>query len=136
MSSPRKRWLKIDVYYFIIENKITMNMIRIGFKICYETETIVYEIPGHWTTEYTFHKIRDNLCEDFDIPNTFHIVPGPGLQTTQHAGYAEDHPPVEMRADQSMTQYCNPNEMNVFYIRFLEEPTFYGNNIRQLEHIN
>ena len=111
-------------------------MVRICFKICYETQTIAYEVPGHWTTEYTFHKIRDNLCEDFDIPNTFHIVPGPGLQTTQYVGYAEEHPPVEMRADQTMTQYCNLNELNVFYIRFLEEPAFNGNHIRQTHDIN
>ena len=113
-----------------------MNMIRICFKICYETETVAYEVPGYWTTEYAFHKIRDNLCEDFDIPNTFHIVPGPGLQTAEHIGYAEEHPPVEMRADQLLRQYCNPNERNVFYIRFLEEPIFNINSIMRAEDTN
>ena len=105
-------------------------MIRICFKICGETQTKRYDVPGHWTTEYTFHKIRDHLCEDFDIPNTFHIVPGPGLQTAEYNGYAEDHPPVAMRADESLSQYCNPNEMNIFYIRFLAEP---ARNIHQTE---
>ena len=109
---------------------------RLAESLGYETETVAYEVPGYWTTEYAFHKIRDNLCEDFDIPNTFHIVPGPGLQTTEYVGYAEEHPPVEMRADQLLRQYCNPNESNVFYIRFMEEPAFNGNAIRQMDYIN
>ncbi len=126
----------MTIIILLLANKITMTMVRICFKICYETQTIVYEVPGHWTTEYTFHKIRDNLCEDFDIPNTFHIVPGSGLHTTQYVGYAEEHPPVEMRTDQSMTQYCNLHELNVFYIRFLDEPIFNSNSIMRVDDTN
>ena len=99
-------------------------MIQVVFKICYTDQSIRYEVPGHWTTEYFFHKIRDYLSADFDIPNTYHIVPGPGLQPPQYQGYPEEYPPVEveLRSDQMMFEYCNPNEMNAFYIRLLDEP--------------
>lgn len=97
-------------------------MIQVVFKICYTDQCIRYEVPGHWTTEYFFHKIRDYLSADFDIPNTYHIVPGPGLQIPQYQGFPEEYPPVELSSDQSLIEYCNPNEMNAFYIRFLDEP--------------
>jgi len=110
-----------------------MNMIRLCFKICDDTHTIKYEVPGNWTTEYTFHKIRDNLCEDFDIPNTFHIIPGPGLQSTEYTGYAENHPPVEMSENRILSDYCNPNTMNAFYIRIFDELLLRGNdNIQRI----
>jgi hypothetical protein len=97
-------------------------MIQVVFKICYTDQSIRYEVPGHWTTEYFFHKIRDHLSEDFDIPNTYHIVPGPGLQPPQYQGFPEEYPPVELSSNQSLIEYCNPNEVNAFYIRFLDEP--------------
>ncbi len=95
---------------------------RLTFKICYTDQRVSYEVPVHWTTEYFYHKIRDHLSTDLDIPNTYHIVPGPGLQSPQYNGVPEEHPPVEMRSDQTMYEYCNPNEINAFYIRFIEEP--------------
>jgi hypothetical protein len=97
-------------------------MIQVTFKICYSAQKARYEVPGHWTTEYFFHKIRDNLSVDLDIPNTYHIVPGPGLQAPQYRGLAEEHPPVEMRNNRALCEYCNPNEINVFYVRFFDEP--------------
>jgi hypothetical protein len=105
-------------------------MIQVVFKICYTERSIRYEVPGHWTTEYFFHKIRDYLSEDFDIPNTYHIVPGPGFQIPQYQGFPEEYPPVEveLRSDQSLIEYCNPNEVNAFYIRFLDEPELPDDN--------
>ena len=103
-------------------------MIQVVFKICYTDQTIRYEVPGHWTTEYFFYKIRDHLSTDLDIPNTYHIVPGPGLQISQYHGFYEENPPVELRTDQSLIEYCNPNEINVFYIRFLDEPESHDDN--------
>ena len=97
-------------------------MIHVTFKICYTDQRVRYEVPGHWTTEYFCHKIRDNLSIDLDIPNTYHIIPGPGLQSTQYHGIPEEHPPVEMRSDQTMSEYCNPDEFNAFYIRFMGDP--------------
>jgi len=111
-------------------------MIQVVFKICYTERSIRYEVPGHWSTEYFFHKIRDYLSEDFDIPNTYHIVPGPGFQIPQYQGFPEEYPPVELRSDQSLIEYCNPNEVNAFYIRFLDEPELPDDNeIRRL-HMN
>jgi hypothetical protein len=43
---------------------------------------------------------------------------------------------VELRSDQSLIEYCNPNEVNAFYIRFLDEPELPDDNeIRRL-HMN
>jgi hypothetical protein len=68
------------------------------------------------------------LSSDLDIPNTYHIVPGPGLQIPQYQGFPEEYPPVELSSDQSLIEYCNPNEMNTFYIRFLDEPELPDDN--------
>jgi hypothetical protein len=111
-------------------------MIQVVFKICYTDQSIRYEVPGHWTTEYFFHKIRDYLSTDLDIPNTYHIVPGPGLQIPQYRGFPEEYPPVELSSEQSLIEYCNPNEVNAFYIRFLDEPDSPDVNEIRRVHIN
>ena len=111
-------------------------MIQVVFKICYTDQSIRYEVPGHWTTEYFFHKIRDYLSADFDIPNTYLIVPGPGFQIPQYQGFPEEYPPVELSSHQSLIEYCNPNEVNAFYIRFLDEPDSPDVNEIRRVHIN
>jgi hypothetical protein len=97
-------------------------MIQFVFKICYTAKSIRYEAPDDWTTEYFFYKIRDNISVDFGIPNTYHIVPGPRLQIPEYHGYSEQHEPVEMRTGQLLIEYCHPTEINVFYIRIIDEP--------------
>ena len=94
-------------------------MIKVCFKICYKSDTHYYKVPGHWTMDYFIHKIRDDLCCDFDIDNAFHIIPGPGLQNRGYNGLGEEHPPVEIRHQQTLREYCNPDERNAFYIRFI-----------------
>jgi hypothetical protein len=102
-------------------------MIKIVFKIVFTNQSIQYQVPGHWTTEYFFYRIRDILAEDLDIPNTYHIVPGPGLSS--HRGIPEEAPPVELRSDILLSDYCNTKELNSFYIRFLDEPETIANEI-------
>jgi hypothetical protein len=90
------------------------------FKLAFESITLKYQVPGNWSTEYFFDHIRGSLCRDFNIPNTFYIVPGPGLQRNGYDGRPEDHPPVLISLDETVEEYCNPNEINAFYIRFTD----------------
>ena len=95
------------------------------FKICFTNPSVTYDVPEHWTLEYAFTRIRDYLCEDFEIPNTFHIVPGPLLQNIGYTDIAERHPPFDMRGDEQrlLSNYFNfGNSVYMFYIRPMDEP--------------
>jgi len=95
------------------------------FKICFTNPSVTYDIPDHWTLEYAFARVRDYICEDFNIPNTFHIVPGPAFQNIGYMGIAEMHPPFDMRGDGQVTleNYFNfGNRITMFYIRMMAIP--------------
>ena len=95
------------------------------FKICFTNPSVTYDIPDHWTLEYTFARVRDYICEDFGIPNTFHIVPGPALQNIGYMGIAEMHPPFDMRGEGQITlaNYFNfGHNTTMFYIRLMAVP--------------
>jgi hypothetical protein len=95
------------------------------FKICFTNPSVTYDVPEHWTLEYTFARLRDYLCEDFQIHNTFHIVPGPLLQNIGYMDIAERHPPFDMRGDEQrlLSNYFNfGNSVQMFYIRPMDEP--------------
>jgi hypothetical protein len=94
------------------------------FKICFTNPSVTYDVPDDWTVEYTFARIRDYLCDDFDIPNTFHLIPGPLFQNIGYMGIAERHPPFDMRGDEHrlLSNYFNfGNSVHMFYIRPMEE---------------
>ena len=104
---------------------LTQNTMLFRFKISFTNPSVTYDIPDDWTVEYAFARIRDYLCEDFEIPNTFHLIQGPMFQNIGYTGVAESHPPFDMRGDEHrlLSDYFNfGNITHMFYIRLMEEP--------------
>ncbi len=97
----------------------SINMIQVCFKLCYTSQTINYTVPGDWSVEQFYFKMIHDLGRDLNIKG-FCIVPGPELQHESYSGCPEDYPPILLDDTETVEEYCNPNETNMFYVRLFE----------------
>ena len=97
----------------------SINMIQVCFKVCYTSQTISYTVPGDWSMEQFYGKMIHDLGRDLNIKD-FCIVPGPGLQHESYSGCPEDYPPILLDDNETVEEYCEPNQINMFYVRLDE----------------